>query len=77
MEEVVDYVTPDEEGMAKFSGVIQSFKESVYPEDYVPPEKKSYKRKAELGPDGEPIPKKEKVPVSDVNVDDIQDHKEV
>eukprot|EP01117_Protostelium_nocturnum_P007205 TRINITY_DN2579_c0_g2_i1.p1 TRINITY_DN2579_c0_g2~~TRINITY_DN2579_c0_g2_i1.p1 ORF type:complete len:759 (-),score=325.99 TRINITY_DN2579_c0_g2_i1:69-2345(-) len=75
VEEVVDYVTPDEEGMAKFSHVIQAFKESVYPEDYVVPEKKTTKRKAELGPDGEPLPKKERVPVADVNLDEVEDHK--
>jgi len=56
VEEVPDYVIPDEAGMEKFADIIDAYREAVFPPDYEPITSKTKKRKPE---DGE-NPKKEK-----------------
>ncbi|PRP84411.1 hypothetical protein PROFUN_08091 [Planoprotostelium fungivorum] len=59
IEEISDYVTPDEEGMAKFDEAIEDFASSVFPE-----EKKTAKRKS---------PEDAKKSVDEVKIEELID----
>jgi len=45
VEDVADYVVPDEEGMEKFAPLIKEFHDSVFPEGYLTGWKQAIKRK--------------------------------
>lgn len=75
-EEIVDYVQPDEEGMQKFSHLMQQFKQELFPENYDPqpkktPGKKRAREDDDMGDDPSGPPKKRQKTSNSVSIDGI------
>eukprot|EP01105_Mastigella_eilhardi_P018809 TRINITY_DN4385_c0_g1_i2.p1 TRINITY_DN4385_c0_g1~~TRINITY_DN4385_c0_g1_i2.p1 ORF type:complete len:587 (-),score=125.41 TRINITY_DN4385_c0_g1_i2:91-1851(-) len=69
LEEVHDYLIPDEDGMLQFSDILQELKASVYPDGYSA-ECAGQKRKAGTTNDGEPATKK-RATIGEFNPHDV------